>query len=575
MAIQGIDVQWQAEALVGEGAIAPGLIEEAAWLGDPDWFAELLAAGADAAGAASFGLVATDNEGVAHHLGGTIPTAEIGPQLLEALESTLLWNSVESRRHYPAGELRAILPSWPDEPRLGARFYRDQDRLLGALLSSEESHPLQRGPSEDRQGGFLGAPTEGGADDLVEMILHHWRLRREATALWEYTHALTRVQQRALIAVDQQGRVTYLSPGGAKLLGVDRREALGADCSRILRPAMDGPHPLLQGLEGDLGEIEFYATDRSGRDVPISLRMQRIRGRHGEMRGLIGLFQDLTEERALGQEARRRERLAVIGELVAGAAHEIRNPLTAIGNCAQVLQMRFEGDEKNLKLATLILSEMQRLERIVTSMLRFARPGPPSLRETRMEELVRDQIQMEEAVCQERGIRCEVRIAGTIPPIYVDPEQLRQVLQNLIRNAVQAMPEGGLLTAEVEVVRRRLHMRRRLGRRATDRVHVPTEGPQARFVRIGIGDTGAGISQDVLPRIFDPFFTTRSEGTGLGLAVSQSIVQEHGGLIAARSVQGKGTVFEVDLPVERRQGERRKEHSHREESAEEPSADRR
>jgi len=558
-----IDIQWQAQALVGEASISPGLIEDAGWLGDPDWFEDVLATGVDATEAALFALVAIDSQGVAHHLGGTVAPADMGPRLFEALESTLLWNSVDARRHYAAGELRARVPLWPEEPRLGARFYQDGERLLGAILSAEDSHPLQRSPADTPAGDFLGAPTEGGADDLVEMILRHWRLRREATAVWEFNHALTAAQQRAVIAIDQQGRVTYLSAAGAELLGVRPQEALGADCSRILRPAVDGEHPLLRGLEGDLGEIEFYVSNRAGRDLPISLRMQRIRDPRGEPRGLIGLFLDLTEERALGQETRRRERLAVIGELVAGAAHEIRNPLTAIGNCAQILQMRFAEDEKNRKMADLILSEMQRLDRIVTSMLRFARPGPPRLRETQLDQLVRERMQMEEPICQRQGIRCEVRVSGAIPPIYVDPEQMQQVFQNLTRNAIQAMPDGGRLSVEVGVVKRRRHMRRRLGRRATDRVHVPTEGPRARFVRVGVRDTGGGIPEEVLPRIFDPFFTTRSEGTGLGLAVSQSIVQEHGGLIAARSVQGKGTVFEVDLPVERRQGERRREEAGR------------
>ena len=179
------------------------------------------------------------------------------------------------------------------------------------------------------------------------------------------------------------------------------------------------------------------------------------------------------------------------------------------------------------------------------------------MRETAIEEVVRAALELQAPVCEQRGVRCEFRVAGRIPSIYVDPEQIQQVLVNLMRNAVAAMPDGGLLDLELLVTRRRPHRRRGMGRRATDRVRVPQEAPLARFVRVRVRDTGSGVPEEVLGRIFDPFFTTRSEGTGLGLAVSQSIMQEHDGFLSVQSVQGRGTTFDVDLPVERRRSDRR------------------
>ncbi|MCA9727995.1 MAG: hybrid sensor histidine kinase/response regulator, partial [Candidatus Eisenbacteria bacterium] len=157
------------------------------------------------------------------------------------------------------------------------------------------------------------------------------------------------------------------------------------------------------------------------------------------------------------------------------------------------------------------------------------------------------------------GIRVELRVRGKIPSLYLDPHQIEQVLLNLIRNARDAMPDGGELRIEIGLIKRLPHRRRGTGRRASDRVRLVKDPPRARFVQIKISDTGTGISDEVMARIWNPFFTTRTRGTGLGLPLSQSIVREHGGFLTLRSVVSKGTTVLMDLPVERRQGERRKD----------------
>jgi PAS domain S-box-containing protein len=522
---------------------------------------------AESWGTQHYYLVAIDREGAAHRLTGTLAPEMIGPQVLEVLESSRLWAAIEPHVPYSASQLRARCRTWPRNPHLGGCFLTTGPAPLGALLTGETPSPDSGGPARD---GLLAeerlVPPSAAEVALLRLVLQHWRLGQEAGTLGDFARALVSAQQGGVLAIDGQGRVTYLSQRGEEILGVGAREALGADCARIMRPAVDGEHPLLRGLRGDLERVELYITNRAGRDLPVSVSLSRIVDPHGRDQGLVCFFRDLSEERALDQEARRRERLAVIGELAAGAAHEIRNPLTGIGNCAQVLQMRLSDHDGNRRLADLILQETQRLDRIIASLLGFARPGQPRMRETRIEEVVRSSLHFEQPVYEKKGIRCEMRVVGMMPTIYADPEQIQQVMVNLLRNAAAAMPDGGLLSLEVSAVRRRRHMRRRLGRRATDRLHVPSDGPLARFVRVRVADTGTGISRDALPRIFDPFFTTRSEGTGLGLSVSQTIIQEHGGYISVQSVHGKGTVFEVDLPVERRQGERRKESAKRDDA---------
>ncbi len=525
-------------------ALAAESIGVEPWRAESEWIAAVLRSTLSGRLGPGHYLVGIDRQGTAHPLAGNLARERIQPPILEALESNGLWGAVEARRPYEPRELHEFHPAWPAEGGLGARFYLDGRAALGVLLV--DTLATERAQAD--------RPVD---DALIELVARHWSVVREAAALGAFAHALVTATRVGVAGIDETGRVTYLNALGEEILGMRATEAVGADCARVIRPAVDEPHPILQGLNGALGQVELYITDRQDRDVPVWLSMEPILDLESRAQGLACVFRDLSEERAMDQEARRRERLAVIGELAAGAAHEIRNPLTGIANAAQVLQMRLGENEGNRRMADLILGESQRLERIISSLLGFARPGQPRMQEVRIEEVVARALELEQPLYERTGVRSEFRVAGQIPAIFVDPEQVQQVLVNLMRNAVEAMPDGGLLAVEVAVVRRRLYARRKLGRRASDRVSVPSQGPVRRFVRVSVKDTGQGISAQILGRIFDPFFTTRSHGTGLGLSVSQSIVQEHGGFISVQSVQGKGTVFEMDLPVERRQGERR------------------
>jgi signal transduction histidine kinase len=159
-----------------------------------------------------------------------------------------------------------------------------------------------------------------------------------------------------------------------------------------------------------------------------------------------------------------------------------------------------------------------------------------------------------------QGVRVEVRAQHALPEVFADPDQLLQVLLNVFRNALEAMPRGGTLTVDTRLVESAPFVRRSGGRRAEDRIlprgHSGTPRPVA---QVRISDTGEGIRPEHLPRLFDPFFTTRATGTGLGLSICQSIVHEHGGSISAESSPGRGTTIIVELPLEKRHGQRRKD----------------
>ncbi|MBD3337005.1 MAG: PAS domain S-box protein [Candidatus Eisenbacteria bacterium] len=382
-------------------------------------------------------------------------------------------------------------------------------------------------------------------------------LREERDREAELLRRTAEILDQGLIAVDGAGTVVRYEGRAQAILGYEPQAALGHACEDVFRPADLTRNPLRHALQGKLDRVELYVLHASGKEVPVSVGLSRLAG--GDEPGAVGLLRDIADDRALEENARRRDRLASIGELAAGAAHEIRNPLTGIINCAQVLRDRLREHPQNQRLAGLILQEGDRLARLVSSMLKFAQPGPPQMRRGRAEDCLRHVLQLEEKELCRAGIEVRESIAAELPAVYLDPDQMTQVLLNLVRNAREAMGEGGELTAAVELTERHPHRRKGLGRRSSDRVRFPERAPLRPFVRVSIQDSGPGIPESVRSRIFDPFFTTRANGSGLGLCISQSIVQEHGGFISVHSVPGRGTKVEVDLPVERRHGERRRD----------------
>jgi signal transduction histidine kinase len=249
--------------------------------------------------------------------------------------------------------------------------------------------------------------------------------------------------------------------------------------------------------------------------------------------GLAGLrrrYGVLSERHARAEEAlRRRDRLAAMGELASTVAHEVRNPLNAIAMTAQRLRREFldagpGGDADRAEreeLLSVMTSETERIDRIVQQFLDYARPPKLAPQPVDLAALVRDLGERTRSLAEARGIRLEVETAGadTAP---VDPAQMRQALDNLVRNAIEATPEGG----RVALAARREHGG-----------HV-----------IEVRDNGRGIQPDHLSRIFDLYFTTRADGTGVGLAVTQQIVTAHGGTIEVDSRPGAGTTMTVRLP---------------------------
>lgn len=238
--------------------------------------------------------------------------------------------------------------------------------------------------------------------------------------------------------------------------------------------------------------------------------------------GWMVAFLDITDQEQVQEYLNQSEKLAMVGQLAAGAAHEIRNPLTVIYGFIQLLEQRLSEQERDKHYLPLILQEIERVNRIVTELLMLSKPSQPNYREVELSGVLQSILPLMKAEAALHGIdivdRCDPQTR-----IHVDVEQLKQILLNLMKNGLEAMKEGGMLTIESRVDEKAVH------------IHVR--------------DTGEGISPEYLVRIFDPFFSLKEEGTGLGLPISRRMVENHGGEIQIQSKKGEGTEIIISLPL--------------------------
>ncbi|MDF2684715.1 MAG: histidine kinase [Brevibacillus sp.] len=244
---------------------------------------------------------------------------------------------------------------------------------------------------------------------------------------------------------------------------------------------------------------------------------------HENETGWMVALLDITEQEQVQEYLNQSEKLAMVGQLAAGAAHEIRNPLTVIYGFIQLLQQRLSNLEQERHYLPLILQEIERVNRIVTELLMLSKPSLPNYREVRLTEVFHSILPLIKAEALLHGIEIVDR-CDSDTRMHVDVEQLKQILLNLMKNSIEAMKEGGILTVESRLDEHAVHL------------HVR--------------DTGEGISPEYLVRIFDPFFSLKEEGTGLGLPISRRMVENHGGDIQVNSKLGEGTEIIISLPLQ-------------------------
>lgn len=341
----------------------------------------------------------------------------------------------------------------------------------------------------------------------------------------DYTASILRSITSGVLTVGPDGSVATANPAAERMLAMSEFEMVPKAIGSLFRD--DG------GISGDVAKVlsgrlpvalrECTLVTPAGKELHVQVSTSRMRAVGGTVLGAVVTLEDVSDIKALTAQLIRADRLAAMGELTAGVAHEVRNPLGVIRASVQLLEDAQCDPSRISEAAEVIKQEIDRLDRVIKALLDFGRPSKPTLLHTDLNSVLEDVVLFTNRFAKQSGVHIALDPAEDLPPVNGDPDQLKQVFLNLVTNAVQAMGDSG-----GDIV-----------------IATADEGD---YVTIAVRDNGPGISAEDLPKVFDPFFTKRAEGTGLGLTIVHRIIDEHDGHIEVESTPD-GTTFNVTLPT--------------------------
>ncbi len=335
-----------------------------------------------------------------------------------------------------------------------------------------------------------------------------------------------------ILALDRGGNYTFMSPRLTEILGYETGEGFRLEIAQGIHEEdraqlSDAFTSLLEGRQ-NFAALEARVRHRNGEWRVIRVHLSPLHDEKGEIEGVVASGRDITALKRLEQQLIQSEKLAAMGQMLAGVAHELNNPLTAILGVSELLRDRQGTDEPTRRQLDLTHRQARRAARIVQNLLEFSRPTAPHKKHLDVSSLIERALQLQEHSLRRSNIAVDFRPAPSLPPVLGDANQLIQVFLNLIINAEQAIREV----------------------RDSGRIQVRLSAVGDR-IAIVVQDDGIGVRPEALPRIFDPFYTTKRPGggTGLGLSICMAILREHAGTIEAESLPAGGSAFTVYLPV--------------------------
>jgi two-component system sensor histidine kinase HydH len=366
-----------------------------------------------------------------------------------------------------------------------------------------------------------------GALFFIFVIQNYYLVNRTLKQTQDYTRQVVASMANGLLSVDLDGKIISYDLLALELLGLVEYEVKQMDFNDLIDFRGTDLFETMGHCVSVLDrEINFHK--KSGEVVPLAFSITPIMGAGDNCQGAVIILRDLREIKQLEEQVRRSEKLAAIGELAAGVAHEIRNPLSSIKGFAQYLRHTLKDKPREKEYAETMVSEVDRINTVVTDLLTFARPMEAELVPTDVTELIEHTVRLIQADAQTRNINIQMHISD-LSKVPLDANQMTQAILNLLLNALQAVKNGGRIEVGAALNTSDL------------------------LLKMWVEDDGSGISADQKEKIFDPFFTTQEKGTGLGLAIVHKIVENHNGEINLESPpvgKKQGTRITLSIPIE-------------------------
>jgi two-component system, NtrC family, nitrogen regulation sensor histidine kinase GlnL len=347
--------------------------------------------------------------------------------------------------------------------------------------------------------------------------------------------------EEAVIAVNDLECVVLFNPAAQVCCGFSERQALGRKLSDLFSEQselLSMTRTVLETGRSFTSHEDVLLPRYLGDPLPVGLSVAPLYSLQGRLEGAVLILRDQSQVRQLEETVRQADRLAMLGTLAAGLAHEIKNPLGGIKGAAQLLDLELPPESPLREYTTVMTREVNRVNDLIEELLDLARPHPLRPGAVNLSRVLSDLVLLQEQSYPSKSIDFQMQLDPSIPPIRGDENLLVRLFLNLLKNAAEAIDEAGTVT-----ITSRVSGQYRINR-SSDQRPVP-------LVTIEIRDTGRGIEPDALDRIFTPFFSTKVKGCGLGLAICQKIVNDHEGFLKVESTSGQGTVCTVALPMHR------------------------
>jgi PAS domain S-box-containing protein len=389
----------------------------------------------------------------------------------------------------------------------------------------------------EKQNRLKSTSSDAKFKEIVEKYNTLIERYKQLEKVYEFHRGIIQNISSGILTTDMQGKVTFINRAALEALGYVHRDIQEKEISVLFANPQEGKQimedALKKGVEYESRETHLLTKDKKVITVGFSITPLRI-PESKENYGLIFIFRNIDYIASLRRQIERMDRLATLGELSAGIAHEIRNPLAGIKTSAQVLEESFSPGDFRSQLISRIVKEIDRSNELLKRFFHFAKPSKPKQDFYNIEMIVDGVYLLMANRLKKNNIKFTTKFADNTPQVYIDESQIEQVILNLFLNALEAMKNGGELTVETGV---------------EERVNLSQFQQSGRAVFVRVTDTGIGIPKDKVEKVFNPFYTSKSDGVGLGLSISSRLLEENGGKIELHSEEGKGCSFVVFLPV--------------------------